>query len=297
MQVGVQYQRADGHAKAFARRAEEDGFDAVFCGDHVGHLYDGIAMLGVFAGATESITIGLNLLVAPYRPAAVTAKAIATIAMLAPGRVIAGFGVGGEFPGEFTATGADRHRRGAATDEALDVIGRLWSGDAVTYAGRFSTLDRFRLEPAPSPRPPVWIGGRSEAALRRAVRFGDCYSPYLVSPAQVTKRRARLFEIADEAGRPPTSLTVACLATLVPAPDAERGVDRALDALQLSGLTRESVRAHYLVGDESSLVQRAAEYHAAGVDHLVLGCLPGTAGDLDEFVAAAGALRAAATAW
>jgi probable F420-dependent oxidoreductase len=297
MKVGVQYQRADGSAKGFARRAEAEGFDSVFCGDHVGHLYDGIAMLGAFAGATESITIGSNLLVAPYRPAAVVAKALATIAMVAPGRVVAGFGVGGEFPGEFTATGADLRRRGAYTDEALAVIGRLWSGEPVTHHGRFVTLEGFQLDPAPSPPPPIWIGGRSEAALARAVRFGDAYSPYLVSPAQLAKRRARLAELAEEAGRRPDSLSVSCLVTLVPAADAEAGIDRAFGALRLSGSTRDSVRAHYLLGGGAALVERAAEYRAAGADHLVLGCLPGGDADLEEFFEAAVAIRAAAASW
>ena len=169
MKVGVQYQRSDGGLADFARRAEDAGFDSVCCGDHVGHLYDGIAALGCLAGATRSITVGLNMLVAPYRPAAVMAKALATVAQMAPGRVVAGFGVGGEFPGEFLATGADLHARGAYTDEALDVILQLWQGEPVTHHGRFAHLERFTLAPKPQPRPEVWIGGRSEAALRRAV--------------------------------------------------------------------------------------------------------------------------------
>ena len=297
MRIGVQYQRADATAVRFARRAEAEGFDSVFCGDHVGHLYDGVAMLGVLAGATSTITVGLNLLVVPYRPAAVIAKALATVAMVAPGRVVAGFGVGGEFPGEFVATGADRRVRGAYTDEALEVVARLWTGEPVSFAGRFTTLDRFALEPAPEPVPPIWIGGRSEAALRRAVRFAEVYSPYLVSPEQVASRRARLDELAVEAGRDPAGIGTAALVTVVPAVDAEAAVDRALGALQLAGLSRDRVRAHYLLGRAVDMVERAAAYHAVGCDRLVLGCLPGDDADLDDFFAAAGAVRDAAAAW
>ena len=297
MQIGVQYQRADATAAAFARRAEAEGFDAVFCGDHVGHLYDGVAMLGVLAGATSTITVGLNLLVVPYRPAAVVAKALATVAMVAPGRMVAGFGVGGEFPGEFQATGADRSVRGAATDEALEVITRLWTGEPVTFAGRFTTLERFTLEPAPDPAPPIWIGGRSEAALRRAVRFAAVYSPYLVSPEQVASRRARLDELAADAGRDPATIGTAALVTVVPAVDAEAGIDRALGALRLAGLSRDRVRAHYLLGSPAEMVDRAAAYRTVGCDHLVLGCLPGDDADLDAFFVAAGAVRDAAAGW
>ncbi len=294
MLVGVQYQGGEGDAKAFARRAEAGGFDSVFCGDHVGHLYDGVAMLGVFAGATTSITIGLNLLVTPYRSAAVAAKALATIAQVAPGRVVAGFGVGGEFPGEFTATGADIRRRGAATDEALAVISELWTGEPVTYHGRFTTLDAFQLTPAPAPPPPMWIGGRSEAALRRAIRFGMAYSPYLVSPQQLATRRQRLHELAEEAGRSLDGFTVACLVTVIPGVSIDAAIDRGFGALQLSGVSRETIRAHYLLGGDDALVERLDAYRQAGVDHLILGCLPGSVGELDEFFAKAELLRSAA---
>lgn len=283
MKIGVQYQRSGGGLADFARRAERDGFDSVWCGDHVGHLYDGIAALGTYAGATRSITVGLNMLVTPYRPAAVIAKALATIALEAPGRMVAGFGVGGEFPQEFVATGVDRRTRGVYTDEALEVIGKLWSGEPVTHAGRFVQLDDFLLSPRPEPRPPVWIGGRSDAALRRAVRFGAAYAPYLVSPDQVARRRRRIEELAAEADRSLEGFQIGCLVTVVPASTVEAAVERGIDALALSGLTPETVRAHYLLGDDASMAERAAEYAAAGVDHLVLGCLPGTGEELDEF--------------
>lgn len=283
LRFGAQYQGDGGGAKAFAKRAEAIGLDSVWCGDHVGHIVDGLAALGCFAGATDHVQVGVNVLVTPYRPPAVTAKALATIALEAPGRVVAGFGVGGEFPGEFVATGAELRTRGAFTDEALDVVTQLWTGRPVSYAGRWVRLDDFTLEPPPVPPPDVWIGGRSEAALRRAVRFGVGYVPYLVSPAQLDRRRARLAELAAEAGRPAGSLTLGCLATLIPGRDIEEAVQLGLSGLRLSGLTPESVRAFYLLGDDESLVARLAEYVAAGADHLIFGCLPGTAAEVDAF--------------
>lgn len=285
--VGVQFQGDDAGPKAFARRAEELGFDSVWCGDHVGHLIDGIAALGLYAGATERITIGLNLLVAPYRSGAVMAKALATIARAAPGRVIAGFGVGGEFPGEFHATGADITTRGAFTDEALHIITRLWTGEPLTYEGRWARFDGFTLEPKPTPPPTVWIGGRSEAALRRAVRYGAGYTPYLVSPSQLARRRERLDELLVAAGRPAGSLSLGCLVTTIPAADVDAAVERGLTSLKLSGLTAESVKARYLLGDDDSIVARVQEYLDAGTTHLILGCLPGTDAQRDEFFAAA----------
>ncbi len=286
LKVGAHYMGDAGGTKAFARRAEATGFDSVWCGDHVGHLVDGLTALGIMAGATEEIVVGLDVLVVPYRSAAMIAKGLATIAQVAPGRVVAGFGVGGEFPGEFQATNADISTRGAFTDEAIDIAVRLWTGEPVTYAGRFVQLDRFQLEPAPAPPPQIWVGGRSDAAIRRAVRFATGYSPYLVSAQQLAARRQRLTELAVEAKRPPDELTLACLLTLVPGPDVEASIDLAMSSLKLSGLSRDSVRARYLLGDDEAVLAHVQQYVDAGMDYLNLGCVPGTATDVDDFFAA-----------
>jgi alkanesulfonate monooxygenase SsuD/methylene tetrahydromethanopterin reductase-like flavin-dependent oxidoreductase (luciferase family) len=290
VQVGAQFQGDEGGPKAFAGRAEAAGFDSVWCGDHVGHLGDGLATLGIYAGATERITIGLNLLVTPYRPAAVMAKALATIALDAPGRVIAGFGIGGEFPGEFAATGATVGTRGAFGDEALHIISRLWTGEPFSFEGRWASFDQFRLEPPPVPAPPIWVGGRSDAALRRAVRFAVGYVPYLVSPDQLQRRRQRLDELLVEAGRPTGNLTIGCLVTMIPDTNVDAAVQRGLTSLKLTGMTPELVRAQYLVGDDESILARIGDYRAAGADHLILGCLPGDEAQRDEFFAACGRL-------
>lgn len=294
MKIGAQYMGDERGPKAFARRAEEAGFDSVWCGDHVGHYVEGISTLGCFAGATERIDIGVNLLVVPYRPAAVVAKALATIAMVAPGRVTATVGVGGEFPGEFEATGAHLGTRGAYTNEALEVVTRLWTGEPVTYEGRWVQMHDFRLEPPPAPPPEIWIGGRSEAALRRAVGFASGYIPYLVSPQQLRRRRERLGELAAESDRRLERFTVACLITLIPGPSIDDAVELGLRSLRLSGLTAESVRAQYLLGDDASVVGRLQEYVDAGVEHIILGCIPGAERHVDDFFAACDRILATA---
>lgn len=294
VQLGAQFMGDAAGPKAFAIRAEATGFDSVWCGDHVGHLDDGIATLGCYAGATEHITIGLNLLVVPYRPAAIIAKGLATIARIAPGRVITGFGVGGEFPGEFAATGAELRTRGRDTDTALELVARLWSGEPVSHEGNGVRFDGFRLEPPPEPPPTIWIGGRSDAAMRRAVRIGAGYVPYLVSPEQLERRRHRLHELAAEARRSLDGFSLACLVTLIPAASVEHAVQRGLTSLRLSGITAESVRAQYLLGDDDAVLRRMQDYVDAGVDHLILGCLPGDERQVDEFFAACARLMPAA---
>ena len=99
----------------------------------------------------------------------------------------------------------------------------------------------------------------------------------------MAKRRARIGELATQAGRSLDRFGIACLVTLIPAPTVHDAIDRGFHALSLSGLSPESMRAHYLLGDDDALLARVAEYAAAGVDHLILGCLPGSADELDEF--------------
>jgi alkanesulfonate monooxygenase SsuD/methylene tetrahydromethanopterin reductase-like flavin-dependent oxidoreductase (luciferase family) len=203
---------------------------------------------------------------------------------------VTAFGVGGEFPGEFAATGADLRTRGAYTDDALDLVARLWTGEPVSHRSRWVEIEGFQLEPAPDPAPPMWIGGRSDAAIRRAVRVGTGYIPYLVSPDQLDRRRQRLAELAAEAGRSLDGFTVACLATLIPATNVEAAVERGLRSLRLSGLTPETVRAQYLLGDDEAILERLQGYADAGADEVILGCLPGNAEQVEEFFATAARL-------
>jgi alkanesulfonate monooxygenase SsuD/methylene tetrahydromethanopterin reductase-like flavin-dependent oxidoreductase (luciferase family) len=128
----------------------------------------------------------------------VTAKMFAMLDYLSGGRLIFGVGVGGEFPREFEACGVPVTERGARTDEALEIIQRLWTEPVVTHRGRFHDFRDARIEPRPDRPPPVWIGGRSEAALRRVARFGDGWFAYLVSPRRLADGRERILELVTE---------------------------------------------------------------------------------------------------
>ena len=127
--------------------------------------------------------------------------------------------------------------------------------------------------------------------MRRAVRFGDAYAPYSVSPSQVAKRRIRLAALASAAGRSPDGVGLACLVTLIPAHSTAAAIQRGIAALALSGLSPDTLRAHYLLGADDALLERVAEYRNVGVDHLILGCIPGTDAELDEFFAKATLIR------
>jgi alkanesulfonate monooxygenase SsuD/methylene tetrahydromethanopterin reductase-like flavin-dependent oxidoreductase (luciferase family) len=119
--------------------------------------------------------------------------------------------------------------------------------------------------------------------MRRAVRFGDGYVPYLVSPEQLRRRRDRLAELAVEANRPLDAFTLACLVTFIPGPSVDEAVEIGLQSLRLSGLTPEGVRSQYLLGDDESALTRLQDYVDAGAEHLILGCVPGDTDHVEGF--------------
>jgi alkanesulfonate monooxygenase SsuD/methylene tetrahydromethanopterin reductase-like flavin-dependent oxidoreductase (luciferase family) len=293
VEIGAMYMGGSFSPKSFAIAVESAGFDSVWCGDHMLHYIDGIATLGCYAGCTERITIGTNVIVAPFRPAVVAAKGLITAAATAARRTIIGVGVGGEFPLEFQATGADMHVRGAYTDEALVVMQRLWSGQEVSFRGHWTQFEGFRMEPVVSPPPEVWVGGRSEAALRRALRHASGYAPYLMSPEQLRGRVERLRKMAVENGRSLEHFTIACTLFFVPGRSVEEALATAsAGTTALGGLTPERMRSYYLLGDDEACIARLQQYIDAGAAHLILGCAPGHTRQLEEFIAASRRLLA-----
>ena len=283
VKVGALYAGGPVTVKTFARLAEAAGFDSVWCGDHVASHVDGLAGLGVLAGATEEIAIGTSVIVASFRPAVVTAKALATVAVVAKGRTIAGLGAGGDLPLEFAATGADLRTRGAFLDEAIEVMQLLWRGTSASFRGRWASFDDLALEPVPDPPPPIWIGGRSPAALRRAARIGSGYLLYLVSPEEVARRARELARLSDELGRGWRG-AVAVVTFVMGAADWSAALDGAMASSILPGLTASQIRSRWLLGTEEDIVARARSFSASGVDHLILGCPPGDRRVLDGFL-------------
>jgi probable F420-dependent oxidoreductase len=193
---------------ATAQAAEAAGWDALFVWDHLGFVWqapsaDPWIVLAAAAQATGRLRLGTAVTPLPRRRPAVLATTIATLDLLSGGRVILGAGLGG-VEAEFTAFGEPGAAvdRAAMLDEGLDVVTRLWSGRPVTHAGRFYRVDGVTLAPLPVQRPrvPVWIGGASPAARRRAARWDgwvlgcdDEHGNMVVPPARIA---ANAVEIA-----------------------------------------------------------------------------------------------------
>ena len=188
-----------------AARAETLGFDAVWAGDHLvcpAPGLDSVAALAAAAAVTTRVSLGFSVMLLGLRPAAWAAKQLATLDSLSGGRLLLGVGVGGEFPEEFTAAGVPVNERGARLNESLSVLGDLLTGKPVEHYGPTLRLRVAPLEPAMDAPPPIYVGGRGEAAIKRAVRFGDAWLPMWLQPDVLALRVAHLAELADEAGKP-----------------------------------------------------------------------------------------------
>lgn len=261
---------------ALAREAEALGYDLLACGEHVffhGPTPNAFVALAAAAGATERIRLLSALTILPVYPAVLAAKLIATLDGVSGGRFELGVGVGGEYPAEFAASGVPVGERGSRTDEALTVLGRLLSGEPATFAGQHTVLDGQRLQP-PSvqlPRPPVWVGGRREASMRRAGRYGDGWLPYLITPERLASGMDTVRAAAVASGRAAADVRggVYCWAVT----DADGRWARRTVADTVSAIYRQDLRpkaGQYLVGGTpGEVAARLAEYAAAGAETLV----------------------------
>ena len=173
----------------WAQLAEALGFHFVMISDHVAvtsdvhsqypaPFYDPFIALAWLAGVTKNLELGATVIILPYRHPLLTARMAANIDQLCRGRFILGVGVGWAKQ-EFQALGIPFEQRGAIANEYLEVIKKCWTNDVVSYEGRYVSFREVYTGPRParSPHPPIWVGGSSEPAMRRAARYGDAWHP------------------------------------------------------------------------------------------------------------------------
>ncbi len=242
--------------------AERLGFTDAWATDHLlvdsraaaeyGTIFEAVTTLAYLAGRTSRVRLGASVIVVPMRNAVVLAKELATIDRLSGGRLSVGVGVGWSRP-EFANVGAtDRFTvRGAYTDETIAVWRHLWSGSIQPFHGRFHSFDDYAFGPLPEQGEalPIWIGGRHEAALRRAGRLAHTYHASATNPAGLAKRLPVIRAAAEEAGRPMPRLSARVRVRLAPS---------------------EPVDGYALQGTPSDVAAEIRAFAALGVDHLAL---------------------------
>ena len=194
---------------AAARLAETLGLDGVVAGDHVtfhGAGSDGLITLTAVAAVTGRIELKTSVYLLPLRHPVPVALQAAQLDQLSMGRFVMGVGIGGEDAHEFTSSGVDPRTRGARTNEALQVLRRLWCEDDVTFHGRHFRLDSVSVNPKPFRPIPLFIGGRSDAALLRAGRYGDGYTGIWQSVERFITTQEIIGDAAGTAGREATEI-------------------------------------------------------------------------------------------
>lgn len=214
---------------------------------------DPVVALAWAAAHTRTLRLGVSVLVMPFYQPLVLAKQLATLDVMASGRLDVGVGIGWSVD-EFEAAGVPADRRGARADEFLKVLAAAWGDDPVEFAGEFYRIPRAYVRPKPvqRPRPPLLVGGYSEAVLRRAATLADGYTGGNIPLADLEGVVARVRSAARAAGRNPDGFPIVC-----------RGSFR---------LTAEPLGAgrRALWGSADEIRDDVARYAAAGVTELFL---------------------------
>ena len=280
--------------RAFAQGVEEAGYEGLFLSEHVlgadlksrpdwrpyNHVAQGpgepiydytypfldpFVAFGFLAAVTKKIKLGTGVLVLGMRQTALVAKQAAIADVLTGGRLLLAIGSGWNDV-EYEAMGVDFHTRGQRMDEQIALLRALWTQDVVSFEGKWHTVRAAGINPLPRQRPiPLWIGGASEAAVKRAALLGDGYYPGLLPDAGEVGRLQRMRRLATEAGRDPSSIAVLGAVTQGPR-EPERMVKGARRWQQL-GATHLTVRtsSHPIVWPKD---MPPAERSAAVAKHL-----------------------------
>jgi probable F420-dependent oxidoreductase len=249
-------------------------------------MYELLTTLSFIAGKTERVRLMAGVIVVPMRETVLMAKQLATLDVLSEGRVLLGVGIGSQVD----RNANDRHandmklgahavnalkeyetfnvprQRGKMADEQLAAMRAIWTDEVASFDGKFVQFREIEVFPKPVQPggPPILIGGRSPAALQRAVRYGDGWLPNSISPQQYAEGVATLRQLATDAGKPAPSQLALNIFTTVGATDAE-----ALEVFRPTVgrvFSDEALIAGNLVGSPDTVARRLCEFQAAGVN-------------------------------
>lgn len=261
---------------ALARGAEAAGFDSVQIGDHVqwhAPIFESTTLMATLAAVTDRLRIASSVILVPLRDPVLLAKTIASLDVLSGGRLILGVGLGGDNPAEYTAMRIPITERGSRANEALEILRGLFAGERFSYRGRHFVLEDVAIAPRPlQVALPIWVGGISDGALRRAARYGDGWIAAFGSERKFARLSGRLHGFLAEEGRAPDGFTFGTYVFVNLGPDAERAREAAVRYLdhvyRMPG--GPIIDRHGVAGPVEACVEKVVAYVGAGARYIVL---------------------------
>ena len=264
--------------QGLVRLVDDCGYDSLWVGDHIAFavaILDPLLQLAQAAMVSRRLMLGTNVYLLPLRHPVPVAKQVATLDHLCEGRLIFGVGIGGEFPKEYEACGVPIAERGPRLSAAIPLLRRLWSGEPVTYDGRyFGAFSEVAMQPpARQPGgPPIWCGGRADAALARAGRLADGWIAYVVTPKTYRAALNKIAAAAETAGRKIERFGTGHLLFARLDASYEQALDAAAATLshRYAMDFRRSAERYAALGRPEQVAERIRAFYDAGVRHLVL---------------------------
>lgn len=261
----------------FVELVDRAGFDSLWCGDHISMpipFLDPMLLLAQAAVVSRRLTLGTGVYLLPLRNVGAAAKQAATLDHLTEGRFIFGVGLGGEFPKEYEVCGVPHAERGARLTEQMQALRALWRGETASFHGRHYDFTDVLMRPAARTPggPPMWVGGRSDAALKRTATLADGYHSYVVTPEMYGDSLRKIETMATAAGRKLTQFGTGHLLFARIDDSYEQALDTAAASLgkRYAMDFRKAAQRYAALGTPAQVAETIREFHAAGVRHLVV---------------------------
>jgi probable F420-dependent oxidoreductase len=257
----------------YAEVGEAVGVDSIWLSDHIvtrNPTLDITCLFAMIAARTRHIKMGPSVLTLPARSPVQVAKTYATLDYISEGRMIMAVGSGSDVR-DLQACGIPPQERGKRLDEGITILRKLWTESHVRHHGQFYHFDDVTIEPKPRKGPlDIWIGGKSDAILKRVVRLGDGWFPALTSPDEFKRDMAKLMAFGEEYGRPMDPREAGVLLMTYVSDDREAAWRTVAPFLQGLPMAPEDIAARCIVGTPDECVEKLERFVEAGCVKFVL---------------------------
>jgi len=262
-----------------AERAEEWGLDSFWLSDHLiapSPELDVVATLSLLASRTSRIKLGPSVFLLNLRHPLVAAKSFATLDYLSNGRMVMAVGTGANLA-DYAACGIPTEGRGRRLDEGMMILRKVWTEPNVSFHGKFFNFDNVTIEPRPLHREhndsgtiDLWVGGKSDAALKRTARFADGYFASFLAPDEFARNMETIRRYAAEAGRANARIESGLILLCRLAPTRERAMEEMRPMLNSMGRGGDAFLQRTVFGSPDDIIARLQEYIDVGLDKFVL---------------------------